>query len=100
MNFDIVNIFPTTIYVGEMKRNHEYKCLFLDKIYDDYEFPHVNYRGGINTSSVNCGKPILHNDLFTGIHFASILENVLKKINKNKTSHENILTVSRRYSIS
>lgn len=59
-----------------MKRNHEYKCLFLDKIYDDYEFPHVNYRGGINTSSVNCGKPILHLDIRLNDLFYDVSEHI------------------------
>jgi len=77
MNYQTVNIFPTTIYIGEIENHTKYKQIFLNEIYEQYQFPHQSRYGGINTVSENCGKPILHleNELFD--LFQDISEHIL-----------------------
>lgn len=72
MKYQTVNIFPTTIYIGEIENHVKYRQIFLNKIYERYQFPHKSRYDGINTVSENCGKPILHledelSDLFLDI---------------------------------
>ena len=77
----IFNIFPTTIYVGEVENQNEYKTEFL-RLYEkfDYEENEVN-----NTVSENVGNPLIHHedcldDLFTEIisHVKTYTTDVLK----------------------
>ena len=84
VNYNVVNLFPTSIYVGEVENHVEYKEVFYSEIYSKYQFPHENERGGLNTSSVNCGKPVLHHErklepLFRCLteHMRSYCQNVL-----------------------
>ena len=53
---EVFNVFPTTIYVGEMNHHEKYKKNFYD-VYDkfDYEEDDVN-----NTVSENVGNPLIH----------------------------------------
>ena len=56
MAFETLNIFPTTLYVGEMENHLKYKDEFY-KVYPqyDYEETHID-----NTVSENLGKPFIH----------------------------------------
>jgi len=56
MAFETLNIFPTTLYVGEMDNHLKYKDEFY-KVYPqyDYEETHID-----NTVSENLGKPFIH----------------------------------------
>lgn len=85
VNYEVVNIFPTTIYVGEMQNHHQYKRIFYENVYERYSFDRMNSYGEINTVSENCGRPILQTekDLIPMyreivIHIQNYLQNTLK----------------------
>ena len=60
MNFQTVNIFPTTIYVGRSENHEEHKESF-NKVYSKFDYPQINQKTNtINTVSENCGNPLLH----------------------------------------
>ena len=62
INREIYNIFPTTIYVGEMENHKDYKTRF-DKLYSKYDYEQKSVRDGeqwFNTTSENTGKPYIH----------------------------------------
>ena len=77
----VFNVFPTTIYVGEMTKHDQYKINFYDVYHKfDYEEDDVN-----KTVSENTGNPIIHHeecleDLFSEIifHISKYTLDVLK----------------------
>lgn len=56
MTFETFNIFPTTIYVGEMDNHLKYKEEFY-KVYPKYDFEET-FKD--NTVSENMGRPFIH----------------------------------------
>ena len=76
VNYNVVNLFPTSIYVGEIENHEEYRKVFYSEIYSKYDFPHENERGGLNTSSVNCGRPLLHHERKLEPLFRSLTEHM------------------------
>ena len=56
MTFEIFNIFPTTVYIGEVENHVEYKKEFY-KVYPKYDFEETDWD---NTVSENLGKPFIH----------------------------------------
>ena len=56
MTFETFNIFPTTIYVGEMVDHQKYREEF-DKVYPQYDYEETSWD---NTVSENLGKPFIH----------------------------------------
>lgn len=56
MTFETFNIFPTTIYVGEMVDHQKYREEF-DKVYPKYDYEETSWD---NTVSENLGKPFIH----------------------------------------
>ena len=63
VNFEIHNIFPTTVYIGEMEGHKKYKELFYNDLYPKYEFDHeLRDTGEYNIVSETCGKPIIHTE--------------------------------------
>ena len=56
MTFETFNIFPTTIYVGEMVDHQKYKEEF-NKVYPKYDYEETSWD---NTVSENLGKPFIH----------------------------------------
>ena len=68
MNYEIFNVFPTTICVWKMSDHENYKKNFYDVYHKfDYEEDNVN-----TTVSENVGNPLIHHedcldDLFTEI---------------------------------
>ena len=81
MNYEIFNIFPTTICVCEISDHQNYKKNFYDVYHKfDYEEDDVN-----TTVSENVGNPLIHHedcldDLFTEIisHVKTYTTDVLK----------------------
>jgi hypothetical protein len=60
MDFQIVNIFPTTIYVGRSENHEKHKESFYN-VYSKFDYPQINQKTNtINTVSENCGNPLLH----------------------------------------
>jgi uncharacterized protein (TIGR02466 family) len=84
MNYNYINIFPTTIYVGEIENHLNHKNNFYE-IYPKYEYEQVNKKTNtINTVSENQGNPLIHleknlDSLFCEIcnHTKNYLKNVL-----------------------
>tara|TARA_A100001201_G_scaffold4180_3_gene8734 strand:- start:6070 stop:6756 length:687 start_codon:yes stop_codon:yes gene_type:complete len=81
MNYNIVNLFPTTVYVGEIDNHLKYKDEFY-KLYPKYDYKDDENN---NTVSENVGKPLLHlentlNPLFEDIvsHAKSYVYDVLR----------------------
>ena len=63
MKYEAINIFPTTVYIGEMEGHEKYKELFYNDLYPKYEFPHIEESSeNINIVSETCGKPIIHTE--------------------------------------
>ena len=111
INREIYNIFPTTIYVGEMENHLDYKTRF-DKLYSKYDYEQKSVRDGeqwFNTTSENTGKPYIHleeslSELFEEIIFNAkiyvhdilkykdIFDFVITKtwISRSRASYENI----------
>jgi len=56
MTFETFNIFPTTIYVGEMVDHQKYRKEF-NKVYPKYDYEETSWD---NTVSENLGKPFIH----------------------------------------
>lgn len=80
MNYNVLNIFPTTVYAGVMKGHKEHKKSFY-KIYNKFDYEETIYD---TTVSENVGNPLIHledevNDLFLEIvsHTKNYLHNVL-----------------------
>lgn len=84
MNYNYVNIFPTTIYVGEIENHLEHKNNFYE-VYSNYDYEQINSKTKtINTVSENQGNPLIHLDktldsLFLEVckHTKNYLTNVL-----------------------
>jgi uncharacterized protein (TIGR02466 family) len=84
MQFEVINIFPTTIYVGRIENHEEYKKEFY-KVYSKFDYEQVNQKTKtINTVSENQGNPLIHleenlDPLFHGIcdHVKKYLSDVL-----------------------
>ena len=63
VNYQLHNIFPTSVYVGEMEDHARHKEVFYREIYPKYEFPRIEESSGdINTVSEQEGKPIIHTE--------------------------------------
>lgn len=82
MGYDIVNIFPTTIYVGEIDNHLKYKEDFY-QIYPKFQYEQVE-GDVVNTVSENQGNPLIHleeilDPLFREIcnHIQTYIQNVL-----------------------
>jgi hypothetical protein len=80
MNFEIVNFFPTTAYVGEIKNHVEHKNSFY-KVYPKFDWEEDKFN---TTVSENVGNPLLHleeslNPLFEDVieHIKNYAHNVL-----------------------
>ena len=56
MQFEIFNIFPTTIYVGQMEGHEKYKSDFY-KLYPKFDYEESDID---NTVSENIVKPLIH----------------------------------------
>ena len=56
MTFEIFNIFPTTVYIGEVENHVEYKKEFY-KVYPKFDYEEDN---GNVTVSENVGNPFIH----------------------------------------
>ena len=72
MNYDIFNIFPTTIYVGEIENHKKYKKDFY-KIYPKYDYEDD---GKNTTVSENVGNPLLHLEDSLDPLFVDIIDHV------------------------
>jgi uncharacterized protein (TIGR02466 family) len=64
MNFDTINIFPTTIYVGKMENHVNNKQEFY-KVYPKFDFNQIKFNKEnrtrtVNTVSENEGNPLIH----------------------------------------
>ena len=58
----IYNIFPTTVYVGEIENHEQHKNNFY-RLYPKYDYDQVTVRDGktySNTISENSGNPLIH----------------------------------------
>ena len=84
MNFEIVNIFPTTIYVGKLDNHISHKKSFYD-VYPKFDYPQIHEETNtVNTVSENCGNPLIHleeslDPLFNEIvnHIKNYIHNIL-----------------------
>lgn len=84
MNYDFVNIFPTTIYVGDIENHSEYKEEFY-KIYPKFHYEQIDEKlDYIHTVSENQGNPLIHleenlDPLFSDVcaHVKNYMLNVL-----------------------
>jgi hypothetical protein len=85
MKFEYLNVFPTTIYIGEIENHLKYKKIFYDKIYEKFQYEQVNKKtNSVYTTSENVGNPFIHleidlDPLFGEIcaHVKNYLQNVL-----------------------
>lgn len=80
MNFEVINFFPTTAYVGEIANHRTHKKSFYE-IYPKYDWERDQFN---TTVSENVGNPLLHleeslNSLFEDIigHIKNYAQNVL-----------------------
>lgn len=63
VEYELHNMFPTSVYVGKIKGHDTYKEVFYKEIYPKYMFPHIEESSGdINTVSEHDGKPIIHTE--------------------------------------
>ena len=51
-----INIFPTTLYLGDLDNHKDYKNSFY-KIYSKFDYEDDNWH---NTTSENSGNPLIH----------------------------------------
>ncbi len=74
----IYNIFPTTVYVGEIENHEQHKNNFY-RLYPKYDYDQVIVRNGktySNTISENSGNPLIHlEDSLEGL-FEQVINNV------------------------
>ena len=78
MTKQVFNIFPTTIYVNQIKNHKEHKNRFY-KLYSRYDYEQKSIRDGeewYNTTSENFGKPYIHLEESLGELFEQIIDNV------------------------
>ena len=80
MNFNIINFFPTTAYVGQIENHRQYKEDFY-KVYPKFDYDENECN---NTVSENVGNPLIHleddlNPLFESIvdHIKNYTTNIL-----------------------
>jgi hypothetical protein len=72
MNFEIVNFFPTTAYIGEIENHKQYKKDFY-KIYPKFDWKEDQYN---TTVSENTGNPLLHLEESLDPLFQDIIEHI------------------------
>ncbi len=78
INREIYNIFPTTIYVGEMENHEDYKTRF-NKLYSKYDYEQKSVRDNeewFNTTSENAGNPFIHLEESLSDLFQEVINNV------------------------
>jgi hypothetical protein len=80
MNFEVVNFFPTTAYIGKIENHVEHKKSFYE-VYPKFDWEEDQFN---TTVSENAGNPLLHleeslNPLFEEIieHIKNYAQNVL-----------------------
>ena len=89
--YQSINIFPTTLYVGDLDNHKEYKDKFY-KVYSKFDYEDDNWH---NTTSENSGNPLIHLEeslepLF--IDIVSHVENYIYKVLKYKKIFDIIIT--------
>ena len=89
--YQSINIFPTTLYVGDLDNHKEYKDKFY-KVYSKFDYEDDNWH---NTTSENSGNPLIHLEeslepLFTDI--VSHVENYIYEVLKYKKIFDIIIT--------
>ena len=98
MKFESVNIFPTSIYVGEIENHSEYKKIFYDKIYKKFEYEQIDPKTKtIHTTSENQGNSLIHLEEDLDILFGQIsghIKNYLQNILSLKDIFEIVITKS------
>ena len=76
MTFETFNIFPTTIYVGQMSDHQKYKEEFY-KVYPQYDYEETSWD---NTVSENMGKPFIHLEDNLDLLFSEIADHAKKYV--------------------
>ena len=98
MKFESVNIFPTSIYVGEIENHSEYKKIFYDKIYKKFEYEQIDPKTKtIHTTSENQGNSLIHLEEDLDILFGEIcghIKNHLQNVLSLKDIFEIVITKS------
>ena len=89
--YQSINIFPTTLYVGDLDNHKEYKDKFY-KVYSKFDYEDDNWH---NTTSENSGNPLIHLEeslepLF--IDIVSHVENYIYEVLKYKKIFDIIIT--------
>ena len=68
----IFNIFPTTIYVGEVENHNEYKTEFL-KLYDKFDYEENEISSTVSEGQVN---PLIHLEPSIDVMFQEIIRHI------------------------
>ena len=68
----IFNIFPTTIYVGEVENHNEYKTEFL-KLYDKFDYEENEISSTVSEGQVN---PLIHLEPSMDVMFQEIIRHI------------------------
>ena len=89
--YQSINIFPTTLYLGDLDNHKDYKNSFY-KIYSKFDYEDDNWH---NTTSENSGNPLIHLEeslepLFVDI--VSHVENYIYEVLKYKKIFDIIIT--------
>lgn len=72
MNFEVVNFFPTTAYIGQIENHIQYKKKFY-KVYPKFDWEEDQYN---TTVSENTGNPLLHLEKDLEPLFEDIIEHI------------------------
>ena len=68
----IFNIFPTTIYVGEVENHNEYKTEFL-KLYDKFDYEENEISSTVSEGQVH---PLIHLEPSMDVMFQEIVRHI------------------------
>ena len=68
----IFNIFPTTIYVGEVENHNEFKTEFL-KLYDKFDYEENEISSTVSEGQVN---PLIHLEPSMDVMFQEIVRHI------------------------
>ena len=80
--YQTFNIFPTTVYVGEMEDHSKHKEDFY-KVYSKYDYAPVIHKNGYEyhtTTSENFGNPLIHLDKNLEFLFSDIVSHTQKYV--------------------
>tara|TARA_B100001094_G_scaffold330328_1_gene395289 strand:- start:2899 stop:3609 length:711 start_codon:yes stop_codon:yes gene_type:complete len=62
MKYDVTTMFPLSVYSAMIEEHQQWKKVFMNNVYGDYQYDRHDSDGDYNVVSEHCGHPVIHCD--------------------------------------